>query len=37
VAEGVETEAQWELLQSLECDEMQDFLISKPFAGAGKV
>lgn len=30
VAEGVETHAQRELLQSLGCDEMQGFLISKP-------
>ncbi len=30
VAEGVETDAQWDLLKSLDCDEMQGFLISKP-------
>jgi EAL domain-containing protein (putative c-di-GMP-specific phosphodiesterase class I) len=30
VAEGVETDEQLRLLQSLDCDEMQGFLISKP-------
>jgi len=30
VAEGVETEAQAELLRSLNCDEMQGFLFSRP-------
>lgn len=33
VAEGVETEEQWQTLQSLGCDEMQGFLISRPVPG----
>jgi EAL domain-containing protein (putative c-di-GMP-specific phosphodiesterase class I) len=32
VAEGVETEEQSHLLRLLKCDEMQDFLFSKPAA-----
>jgi diguanylate cyclase (GGDEF)-like protein len=34
VAEGVETEAQANLLRLLKCDEMQGYLVSKPVAGA---
>lgn len=30
VAEGVETEAQWDLLQTIGCDHAQGFLISRP-------
>lgn len=30
IAEGVETEAQLELLEALQCDEVQGFLISRP-------
>jgi EAL domain-containing protein (putative c-di-GMP-specific phosphodiesterase class I) len=30
VAEGVETEAQWRFLKSLECDFIQGYLFSKP-------
>jgi EAL domain-containing protein (putative c-di-GMP-specific phosphodiesterase class I) len=30
VAEGVETEAQMKILESLECDLVQGFLISEP-------
>jgi diguanylate cyclase (GGDEF)-like protein/PAS domain S-box-containing protein len=33
VAEGVETEEQARLLRSLNCDEMQGFLVSKPVPG----
>lgn len=34
VAEGVETEAQLRVLQSLECDEIQGFYLSKPVPAA---
>ncbi len=30
VAEGVETEAQWQVLSDLDCDELQGYLFSKP-------
>jgi EAL domain-containing protein (putative c-di-GMP-specific phosphodiesterase class I) len=30
LAEGVETEAQWDMLRSEGCDELQGFLFSKP-------
>jgi EAL domain-containing protein (putative c-di-GMP-specific phosphodiesterase class I) len=33
VAEGVETEWQSRLLRLLSCDDMQDFLFSKPVPG----
>ena len=36
VAEGVETRADWDLLQSLGCDAAQGYLIAKPMA-AGKL
>ena len=32
VAEGVETDAQARLLQKINCDELQGFLIAKPMA-----
>jgi EAL domain-containing protein (putative c-di-GMP-specific phosphodiesterase class I) len=34
IAEGVETEAQAGLLQRLECDEMQGYLVSRPLPPA---
>ena len=34
LAEGVETEAQRELLSTLDCDDMQGFLFSRPLAAA---
>jgi diguanylate cyclase (GGDEF)-like protein/PAS domain S-box-containing protein len=34
VAEGVETDEQWRVLRSLNCDEMQGYLFSKPLAAA---
>ena len=34
VAEGVETEAQRDLLKMLKCDEMQGYLFSKPLPAA---
>jgi EAL domain-containing protein (putative c-di-GMP-specific phosphodiesterase class I) len=39
VAEGVETEAQLDILRSLDCDEMQGYLFSKPLPAedAGKL
>ncbi len=39
VAEGVETEEQLEILRSLDCDEMQGYLFSKPVPAdeAGKL
>lgn len=30
IAEGVETEAQWEVLKKLECDEVQGYLFGRP-------
>jgi len=32
VAEGVEDEASWKVLQSLQCDELQGYYFSKPLA-----
>ena len=34
VAEGVETETQWRLLQSMGCDDAQGFLIAQPLSAA---
>lgn len=34
VAEGIETEAQRELLTSMGCEEMQGYLVSKPLPAA---
>ena len=35
VAEGVETQEQWEFLRELECDEAQGFLLSPPVSSEG--
>ncbi len=35
VAEGVETQAQWEFLRDLDCDEAQGFLLSPPVPSDG--
>jgi EAL domain-containing protein (putative c-di-GMP-specific phosphodiesterase class I) len=32
VAEGVETQADWELLREMECDRAQGYFIAKPMA-----
>ena len=37
VAEGVETQAQWDTLRGLECDEIQGYLISKPVSAEAAV
>jgi diguanylate cyclase (GGDEF)-like protein len=34
IAEGVETRAQWDILQSLGCEEVQGFFVSKPLPAA---
>jgi len=34
LAEGVETEAQRQMLSGLDCDDMQGFLFSRPLAAA---
>jgi EAL domain-containing protein (putative c-di-GMP-specific phosphodiesterase class I) len=34
VAEGVETQEQWSCLRSLNCDQVQGFLFSKPLPAA---
>lgn len=33
VAEGVETEAEWAVLEAMGCDQVQGFIISRPMAG----
>ncbi|MGZ8266978.1 MAG: EAL domain-containing protein, partial [Burkholderiales bacterium] len=37
VAEGVETHAQWDLLEELGCDLAQGYFIAKPMAAAAYV
>jgi EAL domain-containing protein (putative c-di-GMP-specific phosphodiesterase class I) len=37
VAEGVETQAQWEYLREVGCDEMQGFFFSMPLPASGLV
>ena len=32
IAEGIETEAQWEFVRSLRCDQAQGFLFHRPLA-----
>jgi EAL domain-containing protein (putative c-di-GMP-specific phosphodiesterase class I) len=34
IAEGIETEAEWQVISDLSCDEVQGYLICKPLPAA---